>query len=237
MASSVPRAWLDGCIRAQRQLDTLVERVTDDIARRPSLLEGWTVGHVLTHLARNADSHRGMVEGAIRGESVAQYPGGPAERERGIQAGFARPATDLIADVKASHRLLEAAWAATTAEVWEVGVGTRRRGLTTIADSVWQRWREVEVHSIDMNLGDVGGPGWDDVSSGYLDVEWDATVADLPARVPDGVTVLLVPGDRPSRTAGSGDQVAIVRGEPRRILAWLVGREDDPSWPLLGPWG
>ncbi|MDP8924722.1 MAG: maleylpyruvate isomerase N-terminal domain-containing protein [Chloroflexota bacterium] len=237
MASSVPRAWLDGCIDAQRRLDAVVERVTDEIARRPSLLEGWTVGHVLAHLARNADSHRGMVEAARRDEVADQYPGGRAERERGIEEGHGRPASELIADVKESNRRLEAAWAATNEETWAVGLGLRRRGPTTVADNVWQRWREVEIHMIDLGLADVGGPGWDDVSDGYLDVELRETIADLDGRVPAGTTVVLVPGDRPSRAVGNGDRRVFVRAAPRRILAWLVGRGGEPSWPQLGPWG
>jgi len=236
MASPVPREWLVGCVAAQRRLDSVVERVTDKIARRPSLLEGWTVGHVLTHLARNADSHRGMVEGAQAGEVRPQYPGGRAERERSIQAGAGRPAAELVADVRESNRRLEAAWAETSEEAWATGVGARRRGMTTIADSVWQRWREVELHMLDMGLADVGGPGWDDLSDGYLDVEYRETVAKLGERVPVGMTVVLIPGDRPSRAVGTGDELVVVRAAPRRILAWLVGRGDEPTWPRLGPW-
>ena len=237
MASSVPREWIDGCIGAQRRLEAAVQHVTDDIARRPSLLEGWTVGHVLAHLARNADSHRGMVEGAQRGEVAPQYPGGRDERERGIQEGAGRPAAELIADVTESNRRLEAAWAATNEEAWATGLGDRRRGPTTIADSAWQRWREVELHMIDLGLTDVGGPGWEDLSDGYLDVEYREAVAELGGRVPDGTTVVLVPGDRPSRAIGAGGQVVVVRAAPRQLLAWLVGRGGEPSWPRLGPWG
>ena len=237
MASSVPRAWLDGCIDAQRRLEAAIENVTDEIARRPSLLEGWTVGHVLAHLARNADSHRGMVEGAQRGEVRPQYPGGREERERGIQEGAGRPAAELIVDVAESNRRLEAVWAETSEEAWATGLGDRRRGPTTIADSVWQRWREVELHAIDLGLTDVGGPGWDGISDGYLDVEYAAALAELDRRVPEGTTVVLVPGDRPSRASGSGGQPVFVRAEPRRILAWLVGRGGEPSWPRLAPWG
>jgi maleylpyruvate isomerase len=55
--------------------------------------------------------------------------------------------------------------------------------------------------------------------------------------VPEGATLVLVPGDRPSRAVGSGEGRAVVRAEPRRLLRWLVGRGGDPSWPALGPWG
>ena len=47
------RAWLDlGTHFLASQVDQLGE---DDIGR-PSRLSGWTIGHLLTHLARNADA-------------------------------------------------------------------------------------------------------------------------------------------------------------------------------------
>ena len=234
--ASRPDGWIAGCVAAQARLAALIEGLGDEDARRPSLLAGWTVGHVLTHLARNADSHRGMVEGAQAGEVRPQYPGGRAERERSIQAGAGRLAEELVADVRESNRRLEAAWAETSEEAWATGVGNRRRGSTSIADNAWQRWREVELHLIDLGLTDAGGPGWDDLSDGYLDVEYRETVAKLGERVPVGMTVVLILGDRPSRAVGTGDELVVVRAAPRRILAWLVGRGDERTWPRLGPW-
>ena len=49
----------------ERFLDA-IEGLTDDQVLRPSLLPGWTVGHVLTHVARNADSHVRRAEAASR---------------------------------------------------------------------------------------------------------------------------------------------------------------------------
>ncbi|MGI8680546.1 MAG: maleylpyruvate isomerase N-terminal domain-containing protein [Mycobacteriales bacterium] len=45
----------EGCTAAHRDLESLADEVTDDVSARTSLLPGWTVGHLLTHLARNAD--------------------------------------------------------------------------------------------------------------------------------------------------------------------------------------
>ena len=56
----------------------------------PSLLPEWTRGHVLTHIARNADSFVRVLEAARRGEVVTQYEGGVAGRNADIEAG-ARP--------------------------------------------------------------------------------------------------------------------------------------------------
>jgi maleylpyruvate isomerase len=88
-----------------------------------------------------------------------------------------------------------------------------------------------------LGLTDGGGPGWDDLSDGYLDVEYRETVAELGGRLPAGTSVLLIPGDRPSRAVGTGDQLVTVRAAPRQILAWLIGRGGADSWPRLGPWG
>ena len=57
---------------------------TRPAVRAPSRLEGWTVGHVLTHLARNADSHTRMLDAAWHGEAVEQYAGGRQERAGAI---------------------------------------------------------------------------------------------------------------------------------------------------------
>ena len=74
-ASSVPRQWLDGCIADHRRLEAVVESLSDATARQASSLEGWTIGHILTHVARNADAQSGIVEAAQRGERVPMYPG------------------------------------------------------------------------------------------------------------------------------------------------------------------
>ena len=78
------------------------EGLGDGDVRRPSRLPGWTVGHVLAHVARNADSHRRRTEGAAVNEVVDQYPGGYAGRASEIEAGAGRPASELIVDVRFS---------------------------------------------------------------------------------------------------------------------------------------
>jgi hypothetical protein len=44
---------LAGARRAHRQLEHDIEGLSDDQARGPSRLPNWTMGHVLTHIARN----------------------------------------------------------------------------------------------------------------------------------------------------------------------------------------
>ena len=68
----------------------------DEQARAPSLLPGWSVGHVLTHIARNGDSLVWRLEGAAQGELRDQYPGGLEQRRADIEAGAGRPASELV---------------------------------------------------------------------------------------------------------------------------------------------
>ncbi|MFF9641495.1 maleylpyruvate isomerase N-terminal domain-containing protein [Kitasatospora aureofaciens] len=74
-------------------------RLCDADARAPSLLPGWSRGHVLTHLARNADGPR-PPHGAAAG------PAGPGPRHvrlawlmgrarPGVRAGAAHPAAPV----------------------------------------------------------------------------------------------------------------------------------------------
>src|SRR5829696_3975021 len=85
----------------QRVLATL-EGLTDDQARSPSLLPNWSIGHVLTHLARNADSFVRLLSAAERGGIVEQYEGGAAGRAAAIEAGAGRPGDALVEDLRTS---------------------------------------------------------------------------------------------------------------------------------------
>ena len=92
--------------------------------RAPSLLPGWSIGHVLTHLARNADGMRNMIEGAVLGEERLMYPSAE-HRDADIEAGSSRTATELVDDVRRCAWALESAWSPPRRPV----VG-RRRDLT-----------------------------------------------------------------------------------------------------------
>jgi len=194
------------CRSGHRRVIDSVEGLDDEAMRKPSLLPGWSVGHVLTHLARNADGHARRLEGALRGEEVPRYPGGATERESDIDAGAGRPARELAADVTASAERLEQVWARSAEAGWP--------GRELLADdhwrtpeSPWRRLREVEVHHADLGL-DYGPEDWPDE---YLQWELPRALGGVPDRLRD-------PGDA------------------RRFLAWLIGRRSDPGSLELGPW-
>jgi len=67
----VPTDDIERVADAQARFDTAIAGLSDADVRRPSALPDWTVGHVLTHVARNADSHVRRTRAAQRHEVVA----------------------------------------------------------------------------------------------------------------------------------------------------------------------
>ena len=131
----------------------LISGVDDPVVRRSSLLPGWTVGHVLTHLARNAEAMCSRVEGALRGDVVDQYAGGAAGRAAEIEAGAARDAREIVADAVECAARVDHLFAGLPDDCWARPVRTVRGGEHPVALLPFRRWREVEVHLVDLGLG------------------------------------------------------------------------------------
>jgi hypothetical protein len=106
------------CQAAHARLLACAEGLADDQVRAPSRLPGWSVGHVLTHLARNAEGHARRLEAALAGQDLPRYPGGPSQRDAGIAAGAGHSAAELAADLAGTARRLEEAWASSAAAGW-----------------------------------------------------------------------------------------------------------------------
>jgi maleylpyruvate isomerase len=158
LGSGPPSAWVTGCVTAQAALDTALAGLDDATARAPSLLPGWSVAHVLTHLARNADSVVWRLEGAALGEERDQYPGGVERRRADIDAGAGRPATALVADVRRTSGAVERVMSELPAAAWDAPSRTSRGVVETSRDAVLSRWREVVVHHRDLGLAPVALP-------------------------------------------------------------------------------
>ncbi len=158
VAEGVPTVFVEGCVAAQATLAAAIADLSDDTARGPSRLPGWSVAHVLTHLARNADSVVWRLEGAARGELRDQYPGGLEQRAGDIDAGAGRPAAELVADVRRSAGAVERALRELSLAAWDAPSRTSRGVVEDSRAVVLSRWREVVVHHGDIGLGPVPFP-------------------------------------------------------------------------------
>ena len=195
------------CAQAHARLLQTVAEVGETVARRPRRLPGWSVGHVITHLARNADGHRRRVEGALAGRDVQKYEGGADQRASEIDAGARRPVAELLADLRESQALLERAFDRACAAGWPA-VADQGAGSYPASASPAHRLREVEMHHVDLGLG-------------YSPQQWPREYVewDLPN------LLRTVPG----RIGSERDAAA--------LTAWLAGRGDPPWVVVLEPWG
>jgi maleylpyruvate isomerase len=206
--------WLEGAKAAHAGLLEDTAGIDDATARGASLLPHWTRGHVLTHLARNADSNTGVFLAAQRGEVVDQYPGGAEQRDGDIAAGAGRPAAALVADLVQSVGALEAAWDSTPDSVWREGRGrSSSRGAISLDEWVFSRWRETEVHHNDLGIGFT----WARWSPGYVDEDLRRATAAYVDRE----------GELP---------VAALALVPAERLAWLMGRHWPDGLHEAPPW-
>jgi maleylpyruvate isomerase len=207
-------------------------QISDQQAREPSLLPGWSRGHLLTHLARNADSLRNLLTWARTGVETPQYSS-PQERTDGIERGAGRPAAELLADLDESAAALDAAAADLPEPAWAAQVGSPwgHAGWYTL----WRRLSEVEIHHVDLGLG-YSPADWPGAFATYS-LEQSAerfTNARSPAvvlRSSDAPVVVRIgpPEDQPATT---------VTGPVCALLAWLTGRSlgtglsAEPAGPL-----
>lgn len=200
-------AQVGGCAAAHQRLLASLAELSDADARVDSTLPGWSRGHVLNHLARNADSHARMFEAATRGQESPQYAGGMAGRVAEIEAGAHRTAAELVTDTRVSIYTLEAAWAAASATTWQgFGIKSHSDGSRVrISDLVLLRWCEVEVHHADLNIG-FTHHDWTPL---FVRYDLDRQVMSWKARKPMGLTTL---------------PEAIQKLSPNDRLAWFYNR-------------
>lgn len=134
-----------------RLLRTTMGLAADDF-RMPSLLPGWTVGHVLTHLARNADAHARRLAGTLSGQDVPKYRNGEDQRADEIETGAFRPADQITDDLESSVYQLEEVFSRCSAAGWPNGhfLGGSDYGADACPA---HRLREVEMHHSDLGRG------------------------------------------------------------------------------------
>jgi maleylpyruvate isomerase len=200
----------------------------------PSLCEGWTRGHVLTHIARNADGIADTIAGALRGEVVERYPDGWDARNAAIAAGADRPFDALVADVRDSAGRLASVFDDVRAvDGWELPT-TEGQTPSTWA---YRRWREVVVHHVDL-AADYTPDQWPPL---FVSSELADAAASLAKRVTDRAVRVRVTAERSLTPdylgkewqAGEGSAVE-VSGPDWAVLAWLTGRGSVVASALTG---
>lgn len=187
----------------------------------PSRLAGWTRGHVLAHLARNADA----LVNVLRGRPMYASP---EARHADIERDAPRPLDIQLTDVRESEARFEQAWVAPAD--WSRAVELRD-GVTDTADRVpFRRWIEVELHHVDLGIGyelENLPEEFVEREIGFLAERFTGHPDVPPTRVTDS-----------TRAWSTGREGAVlevtVRGPAPDLLGWLCGRRDKPALTVEG---
>jgi maleylpyruvate isomerase len=146
------RALSDQIDDANQRLLGTARILTDPDVREPSLLPGWTRGHVLTHLCRGADALRTLLAGARAGEDRPAYASEQA-RADAIEKGAGRSAKDLAADLAGSAMALRTIARGLPGEAWQYQVRIPGGARIPAAGLLTRRLAEVELHHADLGRG------------------------------------------------------------------------------------
>ncbi|MGI5453878.1 maleylpyruvate isomerase family mycothiol-dependent enzyme [Streptomyces sp. CA-249302] len=206
---------------ATKRLLTAAAELDNASVAEASRLPGWTRGHVLAHLARNADALVNVFEGR------PMYPSGDA-RDADIDRDAPRPLDVQVADLRESADRFQAAGAEPAD--WSRTVELRN-GVTDSASRVpFRRWIEVELHHVDLGIG----YELEDLPAEFTEREIDF-LAERFSRHPGVAPTRLTDGTRAWRTGREADAPEItVTGPAAELLGWLAGRRDGSGLTVAG---
>ncbi|WP_405159527.1 maleylpyruvate isomerase family mycothiol-dependent enzyme [Nocardia sp. NBC_01499] len=214
-----------------RLLDTIRKLSNDEVAE-PSLLPGWTRGHVLAHVARNADSMLNLLLWAHTGVEITQYAS-MFLRDFDIEAGAPRPAAEQLIDNEAATKRLLALAHSLTDATWHAEVRTRQGRPIPASEACWMRLQEVEIHHVDL-------------SAGYAPADWPAPFVArvlgqatvdmnrITAAAPEPIPAFALRATDTDFTGvvGTGSPTNTITGTSSALAAWLLGRS--PGADLTG---
>ena len=210
-------------VDATARLLTTVDGLSDEEVRGPSGLSDWSRGHLITHLARNADGIRNMLLCARSGEDAFMYPSG-ALRNADIEAGATRPEALIRLDLRAAADRFAVDARSMTKAQWstEVPMGPGDLAVKPLAAAstlTWMRLREVEIHHVDLDAA----------------YSFAALPPELLQRLLDHTVGLIgeagtlhckIEGTTSGCACAMGTGGPTVTGPDHALVAWLLRRSD-----------
>ena len=236
----------DPMLAVMLQQTELVLRTAHDLSdedlRAPSLLPGWSRGHLLTHLARNADGFANLARTAVTGVEQPMYPSRQV-RDAEIEQGAGRAVGEQLADLRESATRLHAVLAQVPADAIEQRVQTGMGAQYRVGDLPWMRLRELAYHHVDLGCGISFTDLPDEVLRAGL-AECEGRLTKALAAGSSGFTARCWLSGR-ELVVLVGDGGTAVSGTAADVLAWLTGRGDgsgvvtDDASPLpdVPAWG
>ncbi|MDX3129747.1 maleylpyruvate isomerase family mycothiol-dependent enzyme [Streptomyces europaeiscabiei] len=210
------RAWAE---TGQLALQQAVDALPADAVTEPSALPGWTRGHLLTHLARNADALVNLLTWARTGIRTPMYSS-PDQRATDIEAGAGRSLGEQQADIRESATRFREAAEALSADAWSATVVSAQGREIPASEVPWLRAREVWIHLVDLHVG----VGMDALPPDFAWALAGDVAGWMSARLAPGVGAELSADGHNTLVLGTPAPGAAVGGPPYAVAAWLTGR-------------
>lgn len=208
---------------ATERLLTATGKLDNASVARPSRLPGWTRGHVLAHLARNADALVNVLEGR------PMYASGDT-RDADIERDAPRALDVQLADVRDSAARFQDAGAAPAD--WSRTVELRNGVRDSAARVPFRRWAEVELHHVDLGIG----YELEDLPAEFTQREIEFLAGRFTGH-PDVPPTRFTDGTHAWRTGNEADEPGpAVTGARADLLGWLAGRRDGSGLTVEGGW-
>ncbi|MEV1064516.1 maleylpyruvate isomerase family mycothiol-dependent enzyme [Streptomyces sp. NPDC050263] len=212
---------LESVRAATERLLSEVGALDNTSAVEPSRLPGWSRGHVLAHIARNADALVNVLEGRPM-YADAQV------RDADIERDAPRPLDVQLMDVRESGARFQEAGAAPAD--WSRTVQLRNGVVDTAARVPFRRWVEVELHHVDLGTG----YELEDLPEDFTEREIEFLAERFDGH-PDVPPTRLTDTTRVWSTGRKADgPEVIVTGSPADLLGWLAGRRDGSALTVDG---
>ncbi|MGH3800501.1 MAG: maleylpyruvate isomerase family mycothiol-dependent enzyme [Pseudonocardiaceae bacterium] len=188
----------------------------DDVGG-PSRLPGWTRGHVITHVTRNADGLVRLLTWARTGIETPMYASLEA-RAADIDAGAGRALAEQLVDLRTTGAAFAAAADKLSPAHWEATVRSRH-GPVPASTIPWLRVREVWLHLVDLNVGVELDVLPDDIAT--------ALVRDVASWMTTRVSTrveMQISGGEPVAFGPTTKAPVPVSGPVQELVGWLTGR-------------
>ncbi|MEU6013291.1 maleylpyruvate isomerase family mycothiol-dependent enzyme [Streptomyces sp. NPDC047515] len=213
---------LEALREATDRLLSATGKSDDASLAQPSRLLGWSRGHVVAHLSRNADALVNVLQGR------PMYADSET-RDRDIERDATRPKAGQLADLAESAARFAAA--ASAPADWSRTV-TLRNGVTDSASRVpFRRRIEVELHHVDLDIG----YELEDLPDEFVAREIDFLAERFGGHPAVMSTAVADDKGRVWTTGGGAEGGPVsVRGTAPELLGWLCGRRDGSALTVEG---
>jgi maleylpyruvate isomerase len=216
--------------RASEHYLATVSNLSEHTLAQQSVLPGWSVAHVISHVASNATGIERALRAAIVENGLPWVYETNESRDSEIDIRANWPTEQLLTLNTQSVPAVRAAFVDCPVNKYEVLLPRVIDGPAwSVLDWLGARWREVEIHHTDLGVG-YTHHDWSDDFVAYLTkvavFDRDPEIS-LTLKVPEGVFPI----------GGGGQEIS---GSSRAVIWWLIGRGNGEGvqgeLPTLGPW-